>query len=1119
MHRKPGSTRTLRPTVVHAAALAALLAPLHEPAGAVTVTWLGGSAVAPTSWANPRNWSTGLLPPSADDTALLFPNSFVLATNDIAAGFRLNQIRAFDNGGTGGNGTIGGQAITLAGAGAQLFVGAAGSLVINAPLSGSVAFSKTGTGELSLGGNNLALAGDLTVAAGRLNALSSGNLGSGAVTVNAGATLRSGGAQFIGGIAGAGSWQNDGATTLTVASGERSFSGSVTGSATLTKSGAGRQVFGGSVTSGGPVTVGGGELALAGSGASWVGATALSVANAATASVSGGARFATTGAVTVGGGSAFASGTLAVDGAGSALTSNGATLGSLAGSSGTLALDRGGSFAAGLMLTVGAQGTGAVSVAGGGLLSAATAVIGQGQGSSGSVALSGAGSTWNTSNAVTVGSYGQGTLSLDGAQGSANGGMVLGAELPSSGTMSLANSASWAVNAGTFVVGMRGTGTVEVAGGSLLSTQGAAVGLVSGSGQVKLSGGGQWINSGTMVIGSGAPGTLLLDAGGRLSSGSTTLGIAAQPNPADKSAIVRADGATWSVDGELRMSEGGWVDVRLGGGTQLSSSSARIGAAAGARAEVSLDGQAGRRTVRRNPGSFVVGDLGGGLVSLESGASLETGPAVLGAQAGGGGTVYVKRSAINASPDLPSWNVQGSLTVGGGGGVGMLSLSGGSIRSGPALIGAFAGSSGLAIASGTASAWDIAGDLTIGNDAAGRIGGELRVLQGAQVRSTGTLTLRPDALVTLGSQSLLSVATIATAVGAQLNWTGGTLEITGPAGATLGTMPYLGRVLSLAGDQTLAVTHTLDVGSGTIVLSDAATVRAGTISLAGGQIVGRSVLELGHSTVSGWGIVGIEAARGATDSSVEAKGGTLMIGDPNSGNGFSSLGKAVAQPSSRLVLVSGGIVTLPGTVTLEAGSQLQTLFVGQLPSDAALEAKGTAGVLGRFVNFGQVKGPTDSAAALSFNDDVSGPGSFTGNVRFLQHYTPEAGARLQNLSLADTATLVLGDLGAAARSASPLHVTGLAELGGRLQLQLASGFTPGADGAVFELLDWGQFSGSFASFTVDGLAAGFTGALRYDADALRLSISAVPEPASWLAMLGGAALLLARRRLRGRRAD
>ncbi len=1169
MRPAPRRVRTLRaavlrPTVLHAAMLAALLLPLYRPAAAATFVWNGNSVVLPTAWSNPLNWNGGFSPLSADDTALRFPNSFVASNNDIAAGFRLNRITAFDNNGLGGLGTIGGQSITLGGADAQIHVGAAGTLVINAPLAGSVAWRKTGAGELTLGGSNLALAGDLTIEAGRLNAVNSGNLGTGAVTLNAGASLRTGGAPFIAGIAGAGSWQADGATTLTVGSGERSFAGSVTGGGSMIKSGTGRQIFAGNVTSGGSVTVGGGELALAGSTAIWGGATSLAVANAATASVSGGARWTVIGPVTVGGGSAFANGNLNIGGSGSVLTGLGGTLGNagsergaaavsaggrwtnngalvignagtgrldvsgfgsaatalnttvgaLAGSSGTLALDQAGSFAAGSALTVGASGSGNVTLSGGSVLSSTTGVIGQNIGGSGSVALAGAGSSWNTTGGITVGNQGQGTLSLDGAQGSASNGMVLGAEPLSSGRLNLSNASSWGVAGGSLVVGQRGNGVAFVSGGSVLTTRGAVIGLTSGQGEAHVDGFGQWTNLGTMVIGSATPGWLFLESGGRLTSGDTTIGLlppsGGPGGGQSRSGTVLADAASWTVNGELRVADGGSARMELRGGTQLTSATANTAVRAGSSAEILLSGAGTARTTWTNSGDFFVGAAGPANIGLAGAATLDTGRAYV-----GGGSVV---TLDNAAADLPSWNVRGVLSVGntgdGGGGVlvrhGTLSSAGGNI-------GAWPGGSGSVTLASPQALWTIDGNLSVGTTYTGATA--LLVLNnGGQLRAAGALDLLPSGVVTLASQSLLSVASLVPGSSGRLNWTGGTLEITGPGGVTLGSTPYLGRVLSLAGDQTLAVTKTLAVGSGTIVLSDTAQVRAGLVSLDGGQIVGRSVLELDHSSISGHGLVGIEVQRGAADSVIEAKGGTLMVGDPSSGNGFSSAGSMIVQPESRLVLMSAARVDLGSLAKLEAGSQLQTFNGAQLMPGALLRANGNATVLGRFANLGQVEGPTDPGTALSFNDDVSGPGRFGGNVRFLQHYAPEAGAQLQHLDLADTATLVLGDLGTAARSAAPLQVAGLAALGGRLELQLAGGFVPGAEGAVFELVDWGRFSGSFAGFTVDGLDAGWTSELRYDADALRLSISAVPEPASWLAMLGGAALLLARRRLHGARA-
>ena len=1155
------TARLLRPSAMRSAALAALLLPLLQSAQAINYTWVGNNLLAPTSWANPLNWAGSLVPQQGDDTGLLFPNSFVLASNDLAAGFRLNRIRAFDNGGQGGVGNIGGQLITLSGANAELFVGAGGTLAVNAPLSGSVAFSKTGAGDLSLAGNNLALTGDFTIAQGRVNALAAGNLGSGAITVATGAALRSGGSQFIGGISGGGSWQADGFTSLAVASGERSFSGAITGSSAFSKSGAGRQVFAGSVTSGGPVTVGGGELALAGAAARWNGATSLAVANAATARVSGGAQWVVNGGVTLGGGSALVStGALAVDagsrftsagatmgetaadrgsasvqaggrwtngaalvmgqggsgrldvaGVGASATALAATLGVLPGSTGTLALDQGGSFAAGLTLTVGSAGQGTVNVNGGGLLSSATGIIGQSVGGNGVVALSGAGSTWSNTGAITVGQQGQGRLSLNNAQGSVAGNMVLGLDALGQGTLQLDNSATWGVG-GSFVVGQRGTGAAVVNGGAVLTTQGAVVGLQGGAGEVNLSTAGRWQNNGTLVIGSASQGWLFLASGATVNTGNTTVGLAPLPGNAQFTGNVLADAATLNVNGELRLADAGSARMDLTGGTQLQSTTAVLAERAGSSARVLVAGTSPAPTRWTNTQGFVVGKAGTAELTLSGAAQLSTGAASIGLPGGSGRVVM-----DNSGPDLPSWLVNGTLDIGAGGS-GSIEVRDGTLRSGSATIGSLpvgsSSTSGSVTVNSPQAAWFIDGNLGIGGSDPGRIGGLLIVNNGGLVRSTGTATLQANSVVNLGSGGTWSAGALAFAEGSRLNWTGGTLEITGPQGVTLGSTPFFGRVFSLSGDQTLAVARTLRVGTGTLVLNDSATVRASVLTLDGGQVVGNSIYEpSGNSEVRGRGLLGVATLRGGFDSRIVAEGGTLSVGNPNLADGFSTEGIISVGADARLVLMSAATVTLGRSSTLDTRGTLQTYQGARLQPGHVLQAPTGGTVLGRFTNNGIVGGGAGPGQALVFNDDVDGSGRYVNQVLFRQTFAPGAGTLMHRLDFTETGRLLLTGLGTASLTAAPVRVTEAALLGGTLSLHLDGSFMVPEQGATLRLIDWASFSGSFASFTVGGLDPSWVAQLDYGSDALRLNISAVPEPATWMAMLMGVAMLLARRRL------
>jgi autotransporter-associated beta strand protein len=105
------------------------------------------------------------------------------------------------------------------------------------------------------------------------------------------------------------------------------------------------------------------------------------------------------------------------------------------------------------------------------------------------------------------------------------------------------------------------------------------------------------------------------------------------------------------------------------------------------------------------------------------------------------------------------------------------------------------------------------------------------------------------------------------------------------------------------------------------------------------------------------------------------------------------------------------------------------------------------------------------------------------------------------------------DLGLGLGQSLLLDVDGRLTFVGLLSISFLDGF---AGIGQYELIDFDGFSGTFANFAFNGLAAGYTASLLYSADGLALSVAAIPEPETYAMLLAGLGVLgwTARRRKR-----
>jgi hypothetical protein len=199
---------------------------------------------------------------------------------------------------------------------------------------------------------------------------------------------------------------------------------------------------------------------------------------------------------------------------------------------------------------------------------------------------------------------------------------------------------------------------------------------------------------------------------------------------------------------------------------------------------------------------------------------------------------------------------------------------------------------------------------------------------------------------------------------------------------------------------------------------------------------------------------------------------------------------------------TGAAFTNSGTLIVGTGSSFSTT--------STFANSGTLSLLGSF----------NATGGLTNTGTFGGGGTFTGSLVNAGLLSPGQSPGLLNitgnLTLQSTSHLLM-ELGGLIEGISydSIDVTGTLTFGGTLTVTLVNTFIP-ATGAAFNLFDAGAFSGTFASLNLPTLSGG----LQWDTSTLYtagvLSVSAIPEPSTYAALAGLAALGLAawKRRIR-----
>lgn len=442
-----------------------------------------------------------------------------------------------------------------------------------------------------------------------------------------------------------------------------------------------------------------------------------------------------------------------VDGA----TKYNAIIGDQAGSSGTVNVSGEGSTWTHNedIIQVGKYGSGVLNISNGGYVESGYLSIGNYDGSTGTVNISGSQSALNVHTNIYVGRYGA-------ASGNGEGG---------EGVLNITDGAT--VTAGGTYVAYEGTGTVNLSGGSTLTNTDGVIGEQGGSsGTVNVTEGSTWVNTGKLVlgwsggdettglddaagvlnisggstvsaaniyVGNGGKGVINLSEGSQLtSSGQSSLGWYDQLTQSAGSGTVNIDDSSWTNAGNLLVGQSGYGELNITNGGQVS-------------AEELYVGEWSTST---------------GIINLTGGSHLETYNTQLGLENGSTGTVNVSGAGSewnNTTHITVGSHGEGTLNISDGGtvttgndlyvgyysdGKGTVNITnGGVLNTSNGFIGML-DSTGTVTVSGENSTWKNSGDLFVGFGASqGDLiitDGGLVTTENASVGTNGTLTIDSD---------------------------------------------------------------------------------------------------------------------------------------------------------------------------------------------------------------------------------------------------------------------------------------------------------------------------------------------------------------------------------------
>lgn len=561
---------------------------------------------------------------------------------------------------------------------------------------------------------------------------------------------------------------------------------------------------------------------------------------------------------------------------------------------------------------IGKTSTGSITVDGGSNLLSQEGNLGYSSGSSGTVTVSGVGSTWTNYDMLSVGDMqGTGTLNIQA------GGQVISQVTDlgyqgSSGTVTITGAGSNLTNKYSLTVGGYGQATLSILAGGQASNSDGYICYGSGStATVTVSdAGSKWINTGNLKVSNyNSHGTLTVTNGGAVTVGKA---IFASLNNLQGNGSITANGAVIDADLVFDSAHGTQNTFNFGSGGTL--------------------------TITPNgSGALGAGYLGNGSLRIADGVAVASSEGYLGYLDGAYGTAIVTGAGS-------TWTNSGTLYIGQYTGHGALTIeAGGQVVNAACMLGNASGASNMVTVTGAGSKWTNNGDLYVSST-----GGKLTVADGGSVIVQGGLfaslsNLDGDGVISANGGTLDVDLVFDAAHGLQNSipfGTGGTLNIHPNNTAPLG-VGYL--------------------GTGTLIIADGKVINSAHTSYLG--FYGGSN---GTATVTGagsqWNISnGITVGYMGNGSLNITAGGLISSSTVSLGDMATTTGSAVISGAGSQWNVNNGFQIGHygnGSLKIEAGGQLNVTAdnaYGNICLGSNLGSSGTATVTGdgsKWINSG-----------------------------------------------------------------------------------------------------------------------------------------------------------------------